>query len=108
MSYEFGWTEELVRMRLGFALARPSSHVKITGIVDGPASPYAPRLVLVGPGLWRPPLWTRHMLGVREAERDRRTNQKGGRHEATSRRTRDGGRDDGRVGGGSSSRARDT
>ena len=52
-------------LRAAFTMRRPSAFMTITGIADGvpPAKPI--------------PLWTRHMLGVREAERYRRRKAKG-------------------------------
>lgn len=47
------------RMRLGFGTIDPRSHFKLSGITDPPAPS-------------RDTLWTRHMVGVRELERDRR------------------------------------
>jgi hypothetical protein len=58
-----------LRHEFGVGLGGPRSHMLITGLTDG------------GPRWWevyprtrdgRPPLWTRHMLGVAELERDRR------------------------------------
>jgi hypothetical protein len=66
VSDPYSWQVEdtsrlIAGLRLEFAVNRPNAHAVITGITSD--------AITVAP--W-PPLWTRHMLGVQEAERDRR------------------------------------
>jgi hypothetical protein len=62
----------MAEMRLAFAYSNPRAHMVITGITDsaGAQRVFDAALLLLPSG--RTPLWTRHMLGVHEAERDRR------------------------------------
>jgi hypothetical protein len=56
----------LWRAKLGFEMAAltPRAQARVMGLTDGIPITYRPPP--------RPPGWTRHMLGVIEAERDRR------------------------------------
>lgn len=56
----------LAEQRLALSVKRPTTFLAITGITSDsePQREY------------RPPLWTRHMLGVIEAERDQRRRRK--------------------------------
>lgn len=52
---------------LEFAALDPRAQMRVSGITDGIPITWTPPRPPT-----RPPLWTRYMLGVREAERDRR------------------------------------
>lgn len=79
--YVSGFDSLMARFRMEFAVTRPTAHAKISGITGdgGPPVPagwaFNLETGLVGRvwgGEWYPPLWTRHMAGVREAERAKR------------------------------------